>query len=187
MWRSAAKRNTGNAARASRETSRPSAQWPVPRSRFSEGMIWTRPVSTDLSQGAAPPLPAPATLLPPSTREPRLPRAGLHGCRDRRVRSTSSAVLASGVHGTNPVVTHGVSSPLFHPSRKRTRRRKAHPISEQGKRVEMITVGVVLLILGLVLHVAILWSIGVLLVLVGAALWILGAMGREVAGRRHYY
>ncbi len=51
----------------------------------------------------------------------------------------------------------------------------------------MITLGVVLLILGLVLHVAILWSIGVLLVFVGAALWILGAMGREVAGRRHYY
>jgi hypothetical protein len=51
----------------------------------------------------------------------------------------------------------------------------------------MITFGIVLLVIGVVTHIAILWSIGVLLVLVGAALWILGAMGREVAGRRHYY
>jgi Family of unknown function (DUF6131) len=51
----------------------------------------------------------------------------------------------------------------------------------------MIIFGIVLLIIGFVAHIAILWSIGVLLVLVGAALWILGATGREVAGRRHYY
>ena len=51
----------------------------------------------------------------------------------------------------------------------------------------MITFGIVLLIIGFVTHIAILWSIGVLLALVGAALWVLGAMGREVAGRRHYY
>jgi Family of unknown function (DUF6131) len=51
----------------------------------------------------------------------------------------------------------------------------------------MITLGVVLLILGLLTHIAILWSIGVLLVVVGAILWILGAAGRQVGGRRHYY
>jgi uncharacterized membrane protein HdeD (DUF308 family) len=51
----------------------------------------------------------------------------------------------------------------------------------------MIIFGIVLLIIGLVTRIAIFWSIGVLLVLAGAVLWILGAMGREVAGRRHYY
>jgi hypothetical protein len=51
----------------------------------------------------------------------------------------------------------------------------------------MIIVGIVLLIIGFVTHIAVLGPIGVLFVLVGAALWILGAMGREVAGRRHYY
>jgi hypothetical protein len=51
----------------------------------------------------------------------------------------------------------------------------------------MITLGVVLLILGVLTHIAILWSIGVLLVVVGAILWLLGAAGRQVGGRRHYY
>jgi Family of unknown function (DUF6131) len=36
-------------------------------------------------------------------------------------------------------------------------------------------------------HVAILWTIGIILVLVGLALMLLGAMGRAVGGRRHYY
>jgi Family of unknown function (DUF6131) len=51
----------------------------------------------------------------------------------------------------------------------------------------MIIFGIVLLIIGFVARIAILWSVGVLFVLVGAVLWVLGAMGREVAGRRHYY
>ena len=51
----------------------------------------------------------------------------------------------------------------------------------------MITVGVVLLLIGLLTGIPIIWSIGVLLVLVGAVLWLLGAVGREVGGRRHYY
>ena len=51
----------------------------------------------------------------------------------------------------------------------------------------MITFGIVLLLLGMLTGIAILWSIGVLLVVVGAILWILGAAGRQVGGRRHYY
>ena len=51
----------------------------------------------------------------------------------------------------------------------------------------MILVGVVLLILGLVLSIPILWTIGIVLVLVGAVLWILGATGRAVGGRNHYW
>jgi hypothetical protein len=51
----------------------------------------------------------------------------------------------------------------------------------------MITLGIVLLLLALLFHVGVLWAAGVLLILVGAVLWALGAAGREVGGRRHYY
>ena len=51
----------------------------------------------------------------------------------------------------------------------------------------MIVVGLVLLLLGLLLGVGILWIIGLILVVVGAVLWILGSMGRPVGGRRHYW
>lgn len=51
----------------------------------------------------------------------------------------------------------------------------------------MIILGIVLLLLGFVTSIPILWSIGVLLVVVGVILFLLGAAGREVGGRRHYY
>ena len=51
----------------------------------------------------------------------------------------------------------------------------------------MIILGIILLILGIVTGIAVLWPIGILLVVVGAVLWVLGAAGREVGGRRHYY
>jgi hypothetical protein len=51
----------------------------------------------------------------------------------------------------------------------------------------MITLGLVLLLIGFLLGVPILWTIGVVLAVIGAVLWILGAAGREIGGRRHYY
>lgn len=51
----------------------------------------------------------------------------------------------------------------------------------------MITLGVILLLLGLVLDVGILWTIGIVLLVVGAVLFLLGAAGRAVGGRRHYF
>ncbi|GAU69321.1 hypothetical protein SSP35_11_01400 [Streptomyces sp. NBRC 110611] len=51
----------------------------------------------------------------------------------------------------------------------------------------MIILGIVLLLIGFVLKISILWTIGVILVLVGAALWVLGAVGHAVGGRRHYW
>jgi hypothetical protein len=51
----------------------------------------------------------------------------------------------------------------------------------------MIIVGLVLLLLGLLLDVPILWTIGVIVLIVGLVLWLLGATGREVGGRRHYW
>ncbi|MFF2331656.1 MULTISPECIES: DUF6131 family protein [unclassified Streptomyces] len=51
----------------------------------------------------------------------------------------------------------------------------------------MIILGVILLVIGLVVGISILWNIGVALVVIGVILWILGALGHAVGGRRHYW
>jgi hypothetical protein len=51
----------------------------------------------------------------------------------------------------------------------------------------MIVLGIVLLLVGFIAKVAILWTIGIVLLLVGLVLLALGTMGRAVGGRRHFY
>jgi uncharacterized protein DUF6131 len=51
----------------------------------------------------------------------------------------------------------------------------------------LIIAGIVLLLLGLLLGVGILYTIGIILIIVGAVLWVIGSTGRAVGGRRHYY
>ena len=51
----------------------------------------------------------------------------------------------------------------------------------------MIILGIVLLIVGFVVSIPILWTIGIILVVVGAVFWILGATGRAIGGRRYWY
>ncbi|CAM5718281.1 hypothetical protein MAUB1S_00612 [Mycolicibacterium aubagnense] len=51
----------------------------------------------------------------------------------------------------------------------------------------MIALGVVLLILGFVFNVYLLWVLGIVLAVVGAVFWLLGAAGHAVAGRRYWY
>ena len=51
----------------------------------------------------------------------------------------------------------------------------------------MILLGVVLLLIGFIAKIAILWVVGVVLLIVGLVMVALGAMGRAVGGRRHYY
>ncbi len=51
----------------------------------------------------------------------------------------------------------------------------------------MILLGLLLLILGLVLGIGILYTLGIVLVIIGAVLWVLGSMDRSVGGRRHYW
>ncbi len=51
----------------------------------------------------------------------------------------------------------------------------------------MITLGVILLVIGFFTGIGILWTIGAILLVIGVILWILGAMGRAVGGRPHYY
>jgi hypothetical protein len=51
----------------------------------------------------------------------------------------------------------------------------------------MIVLGVILLILGALLGINILYTIGGILLVVGLILWLLGAVGRPVGGRRYWY
>jgi len=51
----------------------------------------------------------------------------------------------------------------------------------------LIIFGIVLLVLGSVINIPVLVSIGGLLVVIGVVLWILGATGRAIGGRKHYY
>jgi hypothetical protein len=51
----------------------------------------------------------------------------------------------------------------------------------------MIILGLVLLVLGFLLSIPILWTIGIILVIAGIILELLGSTGRSVGGRRHYY
>ncbi|MFJ5804422.1 DUF6131 family protein [Streptomyces decoyicus] len=51
----------------------------------------------------------------------------------------------------------------------------------------MVVLGIILLVVGFVTSLSILWTIGIVLVVVGAILWLLGAMGHAVAGRKHYW
>ena len=55
------------------------------------------------------------------------------------------------------------------------------------RRSTLIILGIILLVLGAILNAGILWAIGAILVVLGVIFWILGAMGRAVGGRRHYY
>lgn len=51
----------------------------------------------------------------------------------------------------------------------------------------MIVLGLILLILGFVIHIGILTTLGIILLIVGVVLAILGATGRAVGGRNHWY
>ena len=51
----------------------------------------------------------------------------------------------------------------------------------------MIVLGLILLLIGFIAHIAILWTLGIILIVVGVILALLGGMGRAVGGRRHYY
>ena len=51
----------------------------------------------------------------------------------------------------------------------------------------MIALGIILLIVGFVVHIPILWTIGIIVVVIGLILALLGTVGHGLFGRRHYY
>jgi hypothetical protein len=51
----------------------------------------------------------------------------------------------------------------------------------------MIILGIILLIIGFLTKIAIIWSLGILALVIGLILVLLGAVGHAVGGRRHYW
>jgi hypothetical protein len=51
----------------------------------------------------------------------------------------------------------------------------------------VIIFGLILLLIGFVTGIPFVWTIGMIVLVVGLVLWVLGSTGRAVGGRRHYY
>jgi hypothetical protein len=51
----------------------------------------------------------------------------------------------------------------------------------------VVIFGLIILVIGFVTGIPIVWTIGMIVLVVGLVLWLLGAMGHAVGGRRHYY
>ena len=51
----------------------------------------------------------------------------------------------------------------------------------------MIAIGIILLIIGFLTGIAILWTIGIIVLVIGLIALLLGTMGHPVGGRRHYW
>jgi hypothetical protein len=51
----------------------------------------------------------------------------------------------------------------------------------------MITVGIILLIVGILVGVPLLTTLGIILAVVGALLVLVGSLGHSLGGRRHYW
>jgi hypothetical protein len=51
----------------------------------------------------------------------------------------------------------------------------------------MIVLGIILMIIGFIAGIAPLWTIGLILLIIGAVLSILGSAGRPIGGRKYWY
>jgi hypothetical protein len=62
------------------------------------------------------------------------------------------------------------------------------PLDRDSERLAaMIILGVILVIAGFLLKISILWTIGIIVLIIGVVLALLGSAGRAVGGRRHYF
>ena len=51
----------------------------------------------------------------------------------------------------------------------------------------MLVLGLILLILGWLTDIGLLVTLGIIVLVIGAVLWILGATGRPIGGRRNWW
>jgi hypothetical protein len=51
----------------------------------------------------------------------------------------------------------------------------------------VIVLGVILLVLGWILGISILWTIGIIVLIIGVVFFVLGQLGRGVGGRKYWY
>lgn len=76
-----------------------------------------------------------------------------------------------------------VHTPKTAPTRS-TKASSGHPHFRENP---VIILGILLLVLGYVLPLPLLYTIGWILVVIGVILWIVGAIGHPVAGRRYWW
>jgi uncharacterized membrane protein HdeD (DUF308 family) len=60
------------------------------------------------------------------------------------------------------------------------------PLAQEGEST-VIILGIILLIIGIIANAGIIWTIGIIVLLVGVAVAIAGRTGRAIAGRKHWY
>ncbi|GAA4585472.1 hypothetical protein GCM10023194_28280 [Planotetraspora phitsanulokensis] len=51
----------------------------------------------------------------------------------------------------------------------------------------MIIVGIILLIIGFLTGISIMWTIGIIVLVIGLVLMLMGRVGKPVGGRKHYF
>lgn len=51
----------------------------------------------------------------------------------------------------------------------------------------MIVLGLILLLIGFLTGISIIWTIGIVLIVIGVILFLLGSTGRAVGGRKYWY
>ena len=79
------------------------------------------------------------------------------------------------------------ASPRREPDHSLTQKQAWLDSAQELEGNELIILGLVLFVIGLITHVAILETLGLVIAVVGVALLLLGSMGRAVGGRRHYW
>lgn len=61
------------------------------------------------------------------------------------------------------------------------------PTTPPWDEYDVIVLGIVLMLLGFLLGVPILWTLGIIVLVIGAVLFVLGSIGRPLGPRRHYW
>jgi Family of unknown function (DUF6131) len=60
-------------------------------------------------------------------------------------------------------------------------------VNRLAQEANMIFLGVALTVVGLIQSIPIVWTIGIVLLIIGIVVELMGMAGHTVAGRRHYY
>jgi hypothetical protein len=89
-----------------------------------------------------------------------------------------SFAIVAGTWNIRRTIIHGSKAALSD---------SGHSGYEKAKEDYMIVLGLILLILGWVLGIGILVTIGIILLIVGVVFLVLGQMGRAVGGRKYWF
>jgi uncharacterized membrane protein HdeD (DUF308 family) len=82
----------------------------------------------------------------------------------------------------------GGGEAFLRPGRTSRRRQAAGSANATALReLDLIILGVILLIIGFIAKIAIVWTLGIIAIVVGAILALLGSVGHAIGGRRHYF